>query len=119
MSGMVSAGHVLGVFEEGDTHVGVVEYAVNVAAVGVDLFWGSTDFMQVGVGALFESQGVHEFGLSCRSDRLVAVAALDHETGAVQRVDNSVGDVERQASGPAERVPPGPPEGAIGISGGE
>lgn len=59
------AGDVLGVFEESDRHVGVVECTVDVAAVGVDLFWGSADFMQVGVGALFESQGVDEFCLTC------------------------------------------------------
>jgi hypothetical protein len=35
---LVPAGDVLGVFEESDRHVGVVEYAVDVAAVGVDLF---------------------------------------------------------------------------------
>lgn len=44
LSGMVSAGHVLGVFEESDRDVGVVEHSLDVAAVGVDLLWGSADF---------------------------------------------------------------------------
>lgn len=39
--------------------------------------------------------------------------------GVMQRRADAVGDVERRTSGAAEGVPPGPPQGTVGLGGGE
>jgi hypothetical protein len=83
---------------------------MQVLTVDLDLFSRDTDFAQVGGNALFETERVNEFGLRRCGDWLVAVAALDHQSGITQSFVDPVGDVERQAARATQRVPPWPPQ---------